>query len=308
MKISTAIAWGVLAIVVIVIGIYALQYRSAQQPIVTNQNEVTFYCPQGQIAATFASNSVSLALADGRTLTLPQVRSGSGIRYEAVSTSSPQASTTSTGSGQAVSDTLFESKGSWGQLSENDKVIYGNCVAAHVADAGIGHKAYADQAGTFTFTYPDVFQIVGTEPGYGVDWMTNATTSGMVLAEIELPKSAQPGTNFGDARVTVGVSADPTALAECLTYNPSGGPTTPPASVTIGGLPFVKLESSDAGAGNLYQTTSYRIIRDNQCYALEYTIHSSNIANYPAGVVTAFDESGVRAELESVVQSFTFLQ
>ena len=91
-----------------------------------------------------------------------------------------------------------------------------------------------------------------------------------------------------------------------MTDNP-GGPAKG-TLVTINGVQYTKLVSSDPGAGNIYDTTSYRTVRNGQCYAIEYTIHSSQIGNYdPSMGIKAFDSTAVTAMMESMVQSFKFL-
>lgn len=313
MKTSTILAWGVLVIVVVVLGLYALDaaspttYNAITGGLFTTGTStpkgntatsggattgpVTFYCDQGQIDATFSASAVQLSLSDGRYFTLPQVMSGSGIRYEATTTGK---------------DELFQSKGDSASLSENGKATYANCIAAHVADAGGGMSTYLSQSGTFSFVYPNAYTIVGTEPGYTQSWMANSTTSGMLLAQVQLPASAQPKTNFAGATFSVGTSADPSAVATCLSYNPGGGA---PTTVTINGVTFDKFTSSDAGAGNLYQTTSYRVVRDSQCYALEYTIHSTQLANYPASAgIKAFNQATLVSQLGGIAASFKFIK
>jgi membrane-bound inhibitor of C-type lysozyme len=311
MKTSTILAWGVLVIIVVVLGLYALDatYPATYSGIFgtststsstatasstttgTAAGAVTFYCQQGQIDATFSASAVQLDLSGGRYFALPQVMSGSGVRYEA------------TTSGK---DELFQSEGSSASLSENGKAIYSNCVAAHVVDAGQGFHTYMDQSGTFSFVYPDAFAIVGTEPGYSTSWMVNTSASGMLLAEVQLPASAQPKTNFAGANVTVGTSADTSAVATCL--EATNGEVAA-GTVVINGLTFDKFTFSSPGAGNLYDTTSYRLVRDNQCYAIEYTIHSTQLANYPASMgIKAFNQATIQNELGAIVESFKFLQ
>ncbi len=297
MNIKYGLAWAAFVIVAIIVamGTYSYFSRSlAQAGPSLPSGAVTFYCTQGEVVGTFATDTVTLALPDSRLLTLPQTVSGSGIRYESTST--------------AV-DELFESEGDWAQLTENDQTTYDNCRAAHVIESygEPGERIYTDQSNTFSFVFPDAFLIVGDEPGYGTDWMTNTTASGMLLAEVDMLRTEQPQTNFGGARVTFGTSADPTAVAGCLTYNPGGDQTQVPSTTVINGVTFTKFISSDAGAGNFYNTTSYRTVRGGQCYALEYTIHSTNIGDYPAGTVQGFDVNAVQAQLEKVVQSFKFL-
>src|ERR1700749_3109225 len=126
MKTSTILAWGVLVIVVVVLGLYALDktYPATYQAIFPSASStapttgtdsggngggsatgpVTFYCDQGQIDATFSASAVQLSLSDGRYFTLPQVVSASGFRYEATTTGK---------------DELFQGKGDSASLSEN---------------------------------------------------------------------------------------------------------------------------------------------------------------------------------------------
>lgn len=277
--------------------VIAAVYMATHNPVIETHNvapaTVTFFCSSGgEVQATFATSSVALILPDGRSLTLPQTVSGSGVRYEATTTGA---------------DIVFWSKGDNAFITENKKTTYEDCTAARVASAeNAGYETYTDQAKSFTFTLPTDFSIAGSAVGYSQDWSVDATTTGMVLAHIEVPKSYEPGTNFGDARFTVGVSTDASAVASCLT-NPSGNVSASPVVVSINGTSFTKLPFSDAAAGNRYDTTSYRTVRSGECYVLEYTIHYGNIQNYPSGAVQEFNEAKVEAALEGLVQSFRFL-
>lgn len=167
-------------------------------------------------------------------------------------------------------------------------------------------QTYADPSGVFSLTLPIDFSIAGNVPGDAQSWSADATTTGMVLAYIDVPQSYEPGTNFGDARFSVGVSADPSAVADC--FKTSYGEYASSTQDTIGDTPFTKLSFSGVGAGNLYETTSYRTVRNGQCYAVEYTIHSMNIGNYPPGAVQAYDKARIQSALEAVVHSFRFLR
>jgi membrane-bound inhibitor of C-type lysozyme len=265
------------------------------------QNVVSYSCDSNaNIRATFevpaqttATGSVALVLSDGRTVTLPQTMSGSGIRYE-TGANTPQ-------------DIMFSSEGDNAFLTENGKTTYNNCIAGTSATSTSGAQIFTNQGKTFSFSYPSVFSISGGGVGYSTDWMVNATTSGLLLVKATLPSSFEPKTNFANATLSVGTSADPTAISECLTYA-AGGNGVKKSTVTINGVTYTKFVTSDAGAGNFYQTTSYRVVHNSQCYVVEYTIHSSNIGNYsPDQGIKAFDQSKVQNALESVVQSFKFL-
>lgn len=276
-------------------GVYAFTgFKRAAAPADSPASgPVTFHCSGGKtMEATFATSTLALALSDGRTFALPQVVSGSGIRYEAAS---------------AGSDIVFVSKGDNAFLTQDGKTTFENCTAAFVAPSDApGYATYTDLHKTFTFAFPTNFSVAGAAPGYGYGWTAPATTTGMVLATILVPKSYEPGTNFGDARFSVGVSSDPSAVATCLL--PIARSKTAPDTVVIGDTKFTELGFTGVGAGNIYDTTSYRTVKDGACYALEYTIHYSNIQNYPTDAVKALDEEKVTTALDEVARSFRFLR
>ena len=289
--------------VVLMIGayaIYAFPQKDAGTPTSSQGTEkppITFYCGGGNtMNAVFTDGSLALTLSDGQQFTLPQVRSGSGIRYEATTTDS---------------DLLFVGKGDSGSFTNSASTTdmrYATCTAAQVAlsDAP-GYKTYIDRGNTFEFAFPTNFEVAGVEPGYSYAWTAPATTTGMQLAKIVVPKSFEPGTNFANAWFSVGTSANPDAVASCFSTL-SGDAATTSEPVTIGDLTFAKLEFSGAGAGNRYDTTSYRAVRDGQCYAIEYTIHYGVFENYPKGSVEKFDEAKVARALDEVAKSFRFIQ
>ena len=263
----------------------------------SNQNVVTYFCDEGSFTATFLDSTlptsrVSLVLPGNQTIVLPQVQSGSGIRYEQ-------------GAGTS-NDVQFSSEGANAFLMQGTKTTYNNCLAASVTINTDGTHTFTDAGKLFSFTYPSTVQIAGGGIGYSTDWMVNATTSGMLLAKATLPRTVQPKTNFSGATFTVGTSADDDAVTGCLT-NALSGAGTSKGVATIHGITFTKFETSDAGAGNFYDTTSYRTVHNNQCYAIEYTIHSTYIGNYsPDQGISAFDKASVQKTLEQMAQSFTF--
>lgn len=165
---------------------------------------------------------------------------------------------------------------------------------------------FTDPSGTFSFQYPSIATLSGNTRELGIDWRENTTRTGMLLAKVTVPGVIQPHTNLADSRFTVGTSSDAMAVKNCLSDTPNGaGKGT---KVTINGVEFTKLAMSDAGAGNLYETTSYRTVQNDQCYAVEYTIHSTQLANYPVELgIQAYDKTAITELFEGIVQSFKFL-
>ncbi len=304
--------WTIIALAIIVVGGYLTISKhlfgsnvqtTATTTVATTTatviNSVNYSCEGGKsIAAAFTQNAVALTLSDGRSLNLPQAISGSGIRYEMIATSTSAPTST---------DIVFWSEGNNAFMTENSSSTYENCLAGTVTP-GAGSNTFTDAAKTFSFSYPSDLSVTGSGVGYTQDWMVNATTSGMILAQVLVPQSYLPGTNFGDAKFTVGTSADPSAVFTCLTYNEAGARASTSTSVTLSGTTYAEFHSSDAGAGNRYDTTSYRVSRNSQCYAIEYTVHYSVFENYPKGTVKQFDEAALTAKLDSIARSFVFLQ
>jgi hypothetical protein len=132
--------------------------------------------------------------------------------------------------------------------------------------------------------------------------------AGNLLASLTVPSSFEPQTNFAEARLTIGRSGSQVAVADCLKPDATSGPGVGVATTTINGTTFSIFTSADAGAGNFYETTSYRTVHAGECFAVEYTIHSSQIANYPAEYhLQAFDKNKVTSVLDRIVGTFNFL-
>jgi len=165
---------------------------------------------------------------------------------------------------------------------------------------------FTDRAQTVSFDYNSFFAAREGDKTATVDWILNGQQKGLLLASLFVPKAYLPNTNFSDAHLTVGRSSDPNAINECtshLTGNEEDG-----ESLDVGGYPFTKFTLHDAGAGNLWETTSYRGIVDGDCYVAEYTIHSTNIANYADDQkIKEFDKSKIENELENTIKSIKFL-
>jgi len=250
---------------------------------------ITYYCEEGTIKADYATSSVALLLSDGRDMTLPQTISASGIRYEA-------------------SSTVFWSKGDNAFMTEGKTTTYTNCVAGVEKQVDENTLNYTDASKTFSFLFPHQDILSGGDMGYTQDWRVQSTSSGLLLAVVHIPRTFfQEKTNFSEAKFTVGTSADPNEIKNCLISDRSNEGDV--MKVMIGDRQFTRITYGDAGAGNYYETQSYRTVYKDQCYAIEYTIHSTNIYNYsPDQGVKEFDKAQITAVLENMVKSFKFIQ
>ncbi len=157
----------------------------------------------------------------------------------------------------------------------------------------------------FIFNYPaeGSFNTTGWDIA---PWRVGGqTTDGGGLAAIAIPASIQPNTNFRGAIFMLGAGSTSNAVKDCLIATNG---EIEVGNLTINGVVYKKFTLSNAGAGNFYETTSYRTVRDNSCYAVEYTIHTTNIANYsPDQGIKEYDKASVTKILEDMVQSFKFI-
>lgn len=164
-----------------------------------------------------------------------------------------------------------------------------------------------EQSAGFMISYPIDFDVQtgsSTEP-----WRVYSNgISGTRMFTLTVPKAYLPQSNFSGATLTVGVgAADHTA--SCLSPDSSGDQSTTMRTETIGGVPFTVYTSSDAGAGNIYETTSYRAVHEKRCFVIEYTIHSTQLANYPVTYgLHEFDRTKITDLLSRIVGTFAFLQ
>lgn len=165
--------------------------------------------------------------------------------------------------------------------------------------------SYADPNEVYSFRYNPLFELVeGNLTTPGKEWRTNTKENGIILGDVIVNKSFYPNTNFSDARLRIGRSADVNAINTCTT-DTSGGEKNDGVK-TIEGYSFTKFTSEEGAAGNFYDLTSYRGIVDGDCYSIEYLIHSTNINNYPEGEVKEFDENKLKNEFEKIINSFDF--
>jgi hypothetical protein len=160
-------------------------------------------------------------------------------------------------------------------------------------------QKYSNATYGFSFDYPVTAQFV--TPSYP-DLQDK-------IVQVQIGKDQYPNTNFGDAAFSVSAGAAKD-LAACLKLSPPENGDGFKTKVTINGTDFYMTKSSGVGAGNLYESNIYRTVRSTggACIELNETIHTSNIANYPAGTVTEVNKADVQTKLDTILNSFKFTQ
>ncbi len=160
-------------------------------------------------------------------------------------------------------------------------------------------QGYTNSEYGFSFEYSANFLKLEEDENARLPWSVDSSRPGRRLVTVQLPKGFEANTNFIEGTVSVGISNDTTELAACLL----GDQGDVFDKITINGTVFTRVDLSDAGAGNFYETKSYRVIRDKTCLALETTVHSTNLSNYSSEQgVNGFDKAKVDTELNEVIQ------
>lgn len=158
-------------------------------------------------------------------------------------------------------------------------------------------QTYSNATYGFEFTYPKSMQF--TTPTY-----PNLQDK---VVQVQIPQSAYPNTNFGDAAFSVSASFAKN-LADCLAQTPPEGGDGFKTPVTINGVQFYMTSTTGAGAGNIYEGRIYRTIKSTggACIELSEMLHTSNIGNYPPDTVTAVNKTTVERQLDAILKSFKF--
>jgi hypothetical protein len=182
--------------------------------------------------------------------------------------------------------------------------------SSSLSGSSAGSAAYANQNPSFSFSHPSDWGVKKAAPqGQTASfWSELSQTPGQTFVTVTSPTNFMAGTNFHDARFSIGESTNARALSQCTTplptaNNPQGNGVE---KVTIDGVNFTKLSRTGAGAGNRYETVSYRTVKDNTCYALEYQIHYSPIDFYQGTNTKQFDQAKVEQMLQNMAGSFRF--
>ncbi len=166
---------------------------------------------------------------------------------------------------------------------------------------GVPSRVYESKDFGFSLAYPESADIQSQNfEGY-----LPVTQSGVVA--IFLPKTLFEKINLGEAGVFVGVSPKPEAVRDCEIVG-RGEANKDLGIVMINGAAFHGFQGVGVGAGNYYDMTIYRTVKNGSCYEIVELLHSGNIYNYLSGAVVEFDRVKFSGILEKIVRTFSFAE
>jgi membrane-bound inhibitor of C-type lysozyme len=282
MKTSTAIA--VLVVLVLVLGggwwFLGGKTNSAAPSDTATSTPVAsaaFACSDGKsIGASFYQGSVALQLSDGRTQNLPQVAAASGIRYA-----------------NQDESFVFWGKGNTAFVTEGaaQTQTFSGCIVVAPDASGALTQIFASSTAGFTLRFPQNY-TVNTKHVYSADG-PNKTIKGVSFT---IPASATTGTNLSKDTY-IAVETLPNATSCTADMFMSGAKAS---TFSDSGVDYSVATTSGAGAGNLYDEAVFAIPGTSPCTAVRYFIHSTQVGNYPAGTVTAFNKAGLINEFDLI--------
>lgn len=149
---------------------------------------------------------------------------------------------------------------------------------------------------SYSIKYPRDFDVNSG------DRVSGGLLVGTPLVKIAFPQDAYqaPKTNFGEAYISLTMATDAPTIANCFSIQ---GNQSLNATATINGVQFKTGHTTDAAAGNIYDSQVYRAVFDNCCFEAVETVHTGNIVNYTPGTVTEFDKSKALVILDQMLQT-----
>ncbi len=245
----------------------------------------SFSCAQGKtIGAVFYKTKVDLTLSDGRKFSLPQAISASGARYA-----------------NANESFVFWNKGNTAFISEGETEpqpqTYTDCVSVtNSPDQTDTTTTYAYPPLGFSIRYPKTYTLNESFMYQGLG------EEGIPGIKVSVPKALSDETNLSSDS---GVSVEYIPNAENCNASTFIYGNPPASTQTVGGETYSVATDAGAGAGNYYEETVYALAGANPCIAVRYFVHSTQIANYPAGTKKEFDKSKLLAEFDAIRNSLT---
>lgn len=177
---------------------------------------------------------------------------------------------------------------------------------AGVVYSGPGWKMLDNQVSpemAYHVSYPRDFDIASLDAATGSSFLDRYPV------KIALPEDAfaDEKTNFAGAWLAFDFDQ---GKSEKTCYGKVDSPLTPTdETVEINGATYhVDRPSGGAAAGNLYESTVYRLMTEDGCFEIVETLHTTNVANYDPGTVTEFDKTKVETIFDEILATVTIGQ
>ncbi len=175
-----------------------------------------------------------------------------------------------------------------------------------------GFKTYTNANYGFEFTYPENLTPLNTFNAYnhlGSTWRFQApdTSKGIPVVSI-LAYRVENIPNYPryfDTEMRIGVSKDPADVRDCLLPDPDN--TITPTQQTINGVTVSVIPIEDSGMMQYLEGTSYRVVHNGMCFAIEQLKNGSDYRDTPSPKdISDSVLDGYTNQVADMVQSFKF--
>lgn len=177
-------------------------------------------------------------------------------------------------------------------------------------------KTYTNTDYGFSFSYPQGLTPTDTFKSFyhlSDKWKsddfsdTNTGINVVAIPVFEIDNNDQNKyPRYFGAEFRVGVSSDPTQVANCLTSSYGDQTTT---DVTIGGTVFKKFLIEDSGMMQYLQGESYRTVHNGLCYALEKVKTGSSYRDDETKEIISDEKlDAYYKSIDMILNSFVFTQ
>ncbi len=224
-----------------------------------------------------ATGSVTIPLAEGKTITLPQTVSADGARFA-----------------NADESVLFWSKGNSVLFEEKGVQNYKNCIILS-KDPGNLPNSYKNDSLGFTMRYPSDYTV-------NDQYLYTALGSEKEIKGVSftIASSTASGTNLSkDSYISIENKGGIVDCSASLFLQPGAATSTKVES----GSEYSYGTTVGAAAGNRYEETVYAFPHGTTCFAVRYFIHYSAFENYPAGSIKEFDKESLATTFDAIRKS-----
>ncbi len=249
----------------------------------TPLNTVSYVCSESKtITAKYYTDSVDLALSDGRSFSLPQAISADGARYASTD--------------EAV---VFWNKGNTAFITEGgnpDNKTFQNC--GEGAPVAAAPASFTNASSTFTVTYPN-----GWTPDASYQYTGVSAAKPISGVKFQIPGDMATGTNLSSDSY---VAVEQLPRATSCTADIYIKENVKARAIDANGHSYSLATTTGAAAGNRYEESVFAIPGSNPCTAVRYFIHYGAIENYPTdGSVKEFDRAALLAVFDTIRDAVT---